>query len=242
MTSPELELPQHNVLSPEQLGIPSNQYLDHPRWARILLDDSIDGYWTPTWRKDAICQRPSSAIHDTYERWTYSTDKHLDIVQEGYIGGFPRITNTVSEEEIDCLHMWYNNADTEPGQQTFPVTAIRAALLTTKRESSLRTHVDNLYMDNELSDRYLVPVLFDTKDGKLVSAMSKKASAEDIENAIQQLRDPLYYFGRALIPEELKEKQPDKVFSFVGLDGHRRGTKVVRGLKPQEIQELLDLS
>lgn len=242
MTSPELEHPRHNVLSPEQLGIPSNQYLDHPRWARILLDETIDGYWTPTWRKDAICQRPSSAIHDTYERWTYGTDKHLDMVQEGYIGGFPRITNTVSGEEVDCLHMWYNNADTEPGASAFPVRAIRAALITTRRESRLRTHVNNLDIDNELSDRYQVPVLFETDGDKVVSTISRKASAEDILDAIQRLQDPLYYLGPTLIPEDMKEKLPRKHSSFVGLDGQQRSVKNFVGCKPDEIQEVLKLT
>lgn len=242
MSTHKEQSPQRTAVNAEQLGIQPNIYLNHPRWARILLDDSIEGFWVPTSSRKAIGKRTVTVWHDDNANWGHDQIRNIDLVQEGYIGGFPEIVNTETDEKIECLHMWYNNADITPDEKAFPVRAIRAALLTTHRESKLRIHADNLEMEGVLSDRYIVPVLLDQNGEQQLSIFGRKASASDVLSAVTSLQYPLYYFGPTQIPEEIKEREPGKVLGFVGLEGQSRRSIIMGDLSPQETRAKLDIS
>lgn len=229
------------VLNAELLGLEQNSYLQHPRMARILVDqDAMDTSWINTWHKNSQGRRQiTNATYDDFEYWAPAVDRYHHQIQEGYIGGFPAITDTEKGTEDEYLHIWQYNTDIG-GSIAFPIRAIRAALVTTKRESSLRIDAENISVDGVSSDRYRIPILLDTSGDKITSIISKPASTEDILCAVDELQDPLFYFGPSLVPEAIKIQPNDGIgYARTGIGSSIRRIILANSLTPERRQQAL---
>jgi hypothetical protein len=190
---------------PELFDVEMGEFLNGSHFIEVLT--------LPTLEVGYVSRGEGYAADYTEDFNIWSLDAPIKgYIEDGYIrgflGGFPEISSTQSDERVKTLHLWFDNNDITSTSIAVPLSEIAEVRVYSELYLELMREKNNIEWGDNSS--FSVPLLRRNRPKKgQEEVIYRKASIEDVNSAIENLAErpaTIFYYPEGL-PKELRPKR-----------------------------------